>query len=237
MDARSALRSARVKVVEADERLAVVKDTREAAQAFAGKVAREVEGFAAIDHEIACDRADAIRRALTSGAIPMFEALPAVSANAAQMAEAQNRLEACRLALGEIETDQRNAEAALSTAKDSERAAIVAVMIGEAVSIAERIEALEGEARALRVQLGGPFGVVGGLPGLPDVVARVITSTADNMTEVMLRTPGLEQAGRRAARVWAVFASLLESDSEAALDFDGSAADEARAARKAFAGF
>jgi hypothetical protein len=228
MDTRSALREARAKAAEADERLAVVRDRHKATQAYAAEIARKVEGLAAIDHTIACERADQIKAAIASGAVPLFDELPAVSATAAQMAEGQSQLSACRLALGEIEADERNAEADVAKAWDEARLEVNDVLLAEADAIAEHVQALEAEALIGRARLGGPLTPVGQLRGLSDAVVSVIASS--QRLEPLFRDPKLTAEAHRASKVWAAFVEALGSDPDATLDFEQPATSDARAA-------
>jgi len=200
--------------------LSCVKAARERVRDFAAEQAREVGELAGIDHDIASARADQIKAALKAGAIPIFEAVPIVSANSAKMADAQNRLSATKLALEELQADEHEAEAAVSAAMNEERAAITALMADEANAIAARVEALEGEALVLRARLGGPLGVVGQLrAGLSAAVGQVMNSN-HLLEAVMLHDRALTEEADRAAVVWRAFAAALEGDADAELSFD-----------------
>jgi len=166
---RHRLGEARLAVSQAKSVLSCVKAARERVRDFAAEQAREVGELAGIDHDIASARADQIKAALKAGAIPIFEAVPIVSANSAKMADAQNRLSATKLALEELQADEHEAEAAVSAAMNEERAAITALMADEANAIAARVEALEGEAHVVVVSEGVGRRYLAKQPQLPNL--------------------------------------------------------------------
>lgn len=217
-DARERLRAARARSAEAADRVSTVKDTLEAAKAFASDLARRVEEHATIDHDIASDRAGAIKAALMRGEIPSFAPLPEVADMAAGRAEIKSKLMAARMVVDDLQDDLASAEASAATAKAEAAVAIDAVLLEHADELAR--EVLDFERRALigRARLGGPLTVVGQLPGLSAAIVDVISS--NERADHLFRYPRLMTEASRAATAWAQLRSALETEDGAELSFE-----------------
>ncbi len=109
----------------------------------------------------------------------MFESTPTLTANALAERELAHRALAAEIAQGDLEAAAGEAQVAATRAEDEVRACAEALMLAEGTAIAEQVAALDAQALALRVRLGGgafaPIAVRG--QPLSPVLAKILRET------------------------------------------------------------
>lgn len=227
--ARARLQAAHAAHADAISALDAAAHAAASARAFLSGIKQEVDRFAEIDRGISTSRAKELKAALKGGTTPTFSAVPALPRNAAARADAENRLEAAKLAVAELEADEKDAERAAKAARDELSAAIMAVVAAAADDLAARILDLEMAALRLRERLGCEFG------GLDQAKAplslRTIAVIRQNgSTTIMARNTPEWHASNAANSAWKAFAASLESDPAAELNFQTESVNASKAA-------
>jgi hypothetical protein len=235
-EARRRLRAAHASRAEVQRALDTAGAAAERARQFAIGVRDETDALREVDRGVAVDRSLAIKAAILGGEVPSFEPVPKLAEHAAALAEAESRLRSAEVARAHIEAAEGDAVRALTAAEDAVREAAETLMLAEANSLAEEIEALDAKALALRVRLGGgqfaPIAVRG--RSLTPALARVLTTTSQ-LSEGAI---GWEFAGRlyhpmrAAGQAWLshIDRLLVDADDELSFDEPSPAVEEAKAA-------
>ena len=156
MPPRDRLVAAAQAKIKARAQLDQAKETSARAARFVGELERELDGLRAADTADVEANSDDILSALKSGHAPVFAASPALSARALALRDAERRLAAARRATDALAVERKQAGVALADAEAKHAIAVHGVVVGEAETIAERIQALETDAQALRVQTRRP---------------------------------------------------------------------------------
>ena len=100
--ARERLRQAHARRLEAEVALDKARLAAERARDFVEEAKDQRDTLQEVDHGIAVDRSAAIKSAILSGAVPMFEPVPRLAEHAAALAEAESRLGAAEIACADI---------------------------------------------------------------------------------------------------------------------------------------
>ena len=216
--ARARLLEAHDAHAEANAALDAAAHAASSARAFLSGIKQEGDRFAEIDRGISTSRAKELKAALKGGTTPTFAAVPALPRNAAARADAENRLEAAKLAVAELEADERDAELVAKAAKAELAAAVLAVIAAEAHAIALEVERLELVAQDLRARIGGSYSAVDQAGAcLAETTKRVISST--DRTDVVVRNMAAWCVAQAANATWKAFASALVTNPAAELNF------------------
>ncbi len=177
--ARQRLVEAHAARAEAQRVLADAKDAASRARQFAVAARDRCAAVEEETRDLAVDVSIAVRNAIIEGRTPMFESAPTLTANALAEREFAHRALAAEIAQGDLEAAAGEAQVAATRAEDEVRACAEALMLAEGTAIAEQVAALDAQALALRVRLGGgafaPIAVRG--QPLSPVLAKILRET------------------------------------------------------------
>ena len=175
------------------EALAILDAARAAVERARQFAVAARDRCAAVEEEtrdLAVDVSIAVRNAIIEGRTPMFESTPTLTANALAEREFAHRALVAEIAQGDLEAAAGEAQVAATSAEDEVRACAEALMLAEGTAIAEQVAALDAQALALRVRLGGgafaPIAVRG--QPLSPVLAKILRETDELGLDVSSRT-------------------------------------------------
>jgi hypothetical protein len=209
---QDALKNAEAKVKTA--RAAVVK-----AGLFVAKAEGELKKHADLAKDATSARAKEMAALIKGGFVPIAEDdISALAEQSLAQAEAEARLKIAAEAHAALVAEERGAEAALAEAKQAVAGTVKAVQLDEALRIAARIEELDRQAMALRVQLGLTHGFVGSRLGtLPPMLAKILQGT--DASEAGTTNTAENFAAKASTTTWSMFETDLHRDPQASLHF------------------
>ena len=203
---------------EAERRLGEAAGAVQGADRFIASLDEVVDAFAGVDARIAEERAEAIRDALASGAVPSMSISAELADATARRAEAQNQLSAAKQARHALLKAEDVAKVAVDDARTAAAAAVAAIVRAEADAIAREVERLEAEAMQLRAKLAGAeFVPVAAVPAPPgDAERRVLGG--NGKTDIVIRNMPLWRLAEDYRARWRSFAMQLQFDPSAVLE-------------------
>jgi hypothetical protein len=183
------------------------------ARALLEEVIRQAENAVAADSRAERECIAEMRAAFRAGAMPTVSPPDKDAARAAaERATLDIRRAAGEAAIADLAEEEREAEATLERDNEAVAFAIRAVLKEEVEKITQSWEAVEAEARALRIRLGREGDPVWRIAGQSDAGCR---ATGQNFQDAEFDF----QQRQIASGPWIEFSSALIHDADARLDF------------------
>ena len=221
-DAREALRSAQLDLAQTESTLEAAQAATGRARALLGSIVREAEDHEAVERSASSALASEMKAALLTGAAPSVSASDREMAkSAAARATLETRRRTAEQVVAELTGEEREAEEDVATAREAVSEAIRGVLRATAAQIADRWEAVEFEALALRERLGRISGAVWKVGAIDDASRRALQANTE---------ASFGELDRMIENQWVQFGAALMRDPDARIDF--APVDDARAAER-----